>query len=48
MTKRPRTIDEATSHKWGFKARFRRHAFGWKSEPPIRRMKEAVAEIMKE
>lgn len=32
-------------HKWEFKARFRRHAFGWRSQPAIRRVKEAVAEI---
>lgn len=47
MTKTPRTIDEATSHKWEFKARFRRHAFGWKSQPAIQRVKQAVAEIRK-
>ncbi len=47
MTKRPRTIDEATSHKWEFKVRFRRHAFGWKSQPAIQRVKQAVAEIRK-
>jgi hypothetical protein len=32
-------------HKWEFKARFRRHAFGWKSQPAITRIKQAVAEI---
>lgn len=36
------------THKWEFKARFRRGAFGWKSQPAIRRVKEAVAEIRKE
>jgi hypothetical protein len=35
------------AHVWAFKARFRRHAFGWKSGPAIRRVKEAVAEIKK-
>jgi hypothetical protein len=35
------------SHRWEFKARFRRHAFGWKSQPPIQRLKQAVAEIKK-
>lgn len=30
---------------WEFKARFRRHAFGWRSQPAIQRVKEAVAEI---
>ncbi|HEY6556376.1 MAG TPA: hypothetical protein VI072_03850 [Polyangiaceae bacterium] len=33
------------SHKWEFRARFRRHAFGWKSQPAITRIKEAVSEI---
>lgn len=34
-------------HKWEFKARFRRHAFGWKSQPAITRIKQAVVEIRK-
>ncbi len=34
-------------HKWEFKARFRRHAFGWKSQPAIKRVREAVSEIKK-
>lgn len=34
-------------HKWEFKARFRRHAFGWRSQPAMMRVKEAVAEIKK-
>ncbi len=34
-------------HKWVFRARFRRNAFGWKSQPAIKRIKEAVAEIKK-
>jgi hypothetical protein len=34
-------------HKWEFKARFRRHAFGWKSQPAIQRVKQAVSEIKK-
>jgi hypothetical protein len=37
----------ASAHKWEFRARFRRHAFGWKSQPAIKRIKEAVAEIKK-
>jgi len=36
-----------TAHKWQFKARFRRHAFGWRSQPAIKRVKEAVSEIKK-
>lgn len=34
-------------HKWEFKARFRRHAFGWKSQPAIHRVRQAVSEIKK-
>ncbi|HEY0711962.1 MAG TPA: hypothetical protein VGF45_04770 [Polyangia bacterium] len=34
-------------YAWQFKPRFRRHAFGWKSQPAIARVKEAVAEIKK-
>ncbi len=37
----------ARPHRWQFKARFRRHAFGWRSQPAIQRVKEAVAEIKK-
>lgn len=32
-------------HKWQFTSRFRRHAFGWRSDTPIKRIKEAVSEI---
>lgn len=35
------------TYKWTFKARFRRHAFGWRSKPAIQRVKEAVSEIKK-
>src|SRR3989454_1528411 len=38
---------KSEAHKWKFKARFRRHAFGWKSQPAIQRVKQAVAEIKK-
>ncbi len=37
----------APAHQWAFKARFRKGAFGWKSETPIKRIKEAVSEIKK-
>jgi len=33
------------AYKWTFKARFRRHAFGWRSKPAIQRVKQAVSEI---
>ena len=32
-------------HKWQFASRFRRHAFGWGSDTPIQRIKEALTEI---
>lgn len=32
-------------HKWEFRTRFRRHAFGWRSQPAIQRIKEATGEI---
>jgi len=34
-----------TTHKWQFSPRFRRHAFGWRSDTPIQRIKEALTEI---
>jgi len=40
MTKTPK-------HKWIFRARFRRHSFGWRSQPAVARVKEAVSEIKK-
>ena len=33
------------SYRWEFKARFRRHAFGWRSQPAVQRVKEAVSEV---
>ena len=32
-------------HTWKFKARFRRRGFGWRSQPAVQRVREAVAEI---
>lgn len=32
-------------HSWAFKARFRARGFGWRSQPAITRVKEAVSEI---
>ena len=40
-----RRAKTSTAHAWQFRARFRRHAFGWRSQPAIRRIKEAVTEI---
>ena len=38
---------ERGAYRWEFKPRFRRHAFGWRSQPAIQRVKEAVGEINK-
>jgi hypothetical protein len=35
------------AHKWAFAPRFRRHAFGWRSQPTVPRVREAAAEIQK-
>jgi hypothetical protein len=43
--RRPRPATRAEPHTWEFKPRFRRHAFGWRSQPAIQRIKEAVREI---
>jgi len=37
----------AKAHSWSFRSRFRASAFGWRSDLPIKRIKEAVAEIKK-
>jgi len=35
------------AHRWEFTSRFRRGAFGWKSQPAILRVRQAVSEIKK-
>lgn len=46
MTKRGGVSKGQKAHAWQFRARFRRHAFGWKSSrPAVQRVREAVAEI---
>jgi hypothetical protein len=40
-------MSSGIKHKWTFRARFRRNAFGWRSQPAIKRIKEAVSEIKK-
>lgn len=35
------------AHKWTFAPRFRRHAFGWRSQPAVQRVREAAVEIQK-
>jgi len=34
-----------SAHTWTFAPRFRRNAFGWRSDKPILRIKEAISEI---
>ena len=34
-----------SKHRWQFAARFRRNAFGWRSQPAIPRVHEALVEI---
>ena len=36
-----------TTHKWTFVPRFRRNAFGWRSQSAVVRVREAVSEIKK-
>lgn len=43
VLKPPQPISQ--KHAWGFRSRFRRGAFGWRSQPAITRIAEAVAEI---
>src|SRR5215813_6478053 len=38
-------MPSARLHSWTFRSRFRVGAFGWRSDLPIKRIKEAVAEI---
>lgn len=42
-----RATVKAEPHKWEFKPRFRRRAFGWRSQPAVLRVKQAVSEIKK-
>jgi hypothetical protein len=38
-------MPRSPAHKWAFAPRFRRHAFGWRSQPAVQRVREAAAEI---
>ena len=38
-------MSSMTKQPWTFRARFRRHAYGWRSQTAIKRIKEAVSEI---
>ena len=35
------------AYEWAFAPRFRRHAFGWRPQPAVQRVREATAEIQK-
>jgi len=39
------SMTKAERHRWQFAGRFRRNAFGWRSQPLIQRVQEAVSEI---
>jgi hypothetical protein len=40
-------MSHETSHRWTFVPRFRKGAFGWRSQPAIIRIREALSEIKK-
>ena len=40
-------MTDAERLRWQFAGRFRRNAFGWRSQPAIQRVREAVLEIKK-
>lgn len=40
-------MSPVAAHKWAFAPRFRRHAFGWRSQPAVQRVRQAVAEVQK-
>ncbi|MBI4587230.1 MAG: hypothetical protein HY725_00190 [Candidatus Rokubacteria bacterium] len=40
-------MSKAKTYHWEFTRRFRRRAFGWKSQPAIQRVRQAVSEIKK-
>ena len=41
-------MPKAPAHKWEFTARFKRHAFGWRSSAlAVTRLKEALSELRK-
>jgi hypothetical protein len=42
-----KAVTKPDAHKWEFKARFRKRAFAWRSQPAIQRVKQAVSEIKK-
>jgi len=47
MVHRGLSLQMIPKHKWAFRSRFRANAFGWRSDLPIKRIREAVSEIKK-
>jgi hypothetical protein len=44
---RSKKTDSPVKHAWAFARRFRRHGFGWRTQPAAKAVREAVAEIRK-
>ena len=40
-----RRVTKANAHVWEFRARFRRNAFGWSSQPAIQRLSPALEHV---
>jgi len=40
-------MPKSPTHKWAFAPRFRRHAFGWRSQPAVQRVRQATSELQK-
>lgn len=40
-------MSPVAAHKWAFAPRYRRHAFGWRSQPAVQRVRQAVAEVQR-
>jgi len=47
MLHRVLSLQMIPKHKWAFRSRFRANAFGWRSDLPIKRIREALSEIRK-
>lgn len=47
MHTKMKKVDALKKYKWIFPSRFRRHSFGWRSQPPIQRIRDALSEIRK-
>lgn len=47
ISAKTKSFSTKETYRWEFKQRFRRGAFGWKSQPAITRIKQAVSEIKK-